>query len=336
MIKNKHFWIGIVLSLSFLGLFLYRADITEIWEVLKQANYIFILPAILVYFFGVWLRALRWQYLLRPLGFVPSHRLFPMIVVGFMVNNVVPGRLGIIARSFLLGGKEGISKMATSATVLVERIFDVLVLLSFLIFPLLFITLPSWAGKIVWIVFPIFVVILICVILVASSDRLTQRIITIVERLAPKRWKQRLINYIESFISGLGLLRNPASLILIFIISLAVWLSEAAVFYIVSLSFGLGQPFYVLLLATSISNLAYALLVSPGGVGPFEYACQQILIFFSIGISTATAYAATLHATIILPPTILGFIFLAAGNLSLSQITKIKDASQPLFEENKD
>lgn len=291
------------------------------WEALSGANYAFILPALLVYFIGVWFRAVRWRYLLKPLGLVPSYRLFPMIVVGFMVNDILPGRLGIVARAFLLGDRAGISKMACGATILVERIFDVLTLLLFLVVPFLFIPLPDWAGRIVWVLTPLSLAVLIFMILVVSSAKLTQRTTRLLEHFAPTRWKQPVSKWVKLFISGLALLRSPGGAVLVFVTSLAVWLCEASVFYIVSLSFGLGQPFYVLLLATSVANLTWAVFMPPGGVGPFDYFCQQILIFFGVGVSVATAYVGTLHAVILLPSIILGFVFLAAGNLSLREVT---------------
>ena len=149
-----------------------------------------------------------------------------------------------------------------------------------------------------------------------------------------------MAKWTELFITGLGQLCSPSGLALLFITSLAVWLSEAAVFYIVSLSFKLGLPFYVVLLATSIANLAWALFMPPGGVGPFDFFGQQILIFFGVGASVAAAYVGALHAVILLPPIILGFIFLATTNLSLKEVTieRVPDSQageKSYFEEGK-
>ena len=208
MIKQRRFWVGLIIAMLFLGLFFHNTDITEMWKVLSGANYAFILPAILVYFIGVWFRAVRWRYLLKPLGSVPSYRLFPMIVIGLMVNGILPGRLGIVARAFLLGDRAGISKMASGATMLVENIFDVLALLLFLGLSPLFVPLPDWVGRIVWVVAPLSLAVLIFMILVASSDKLRQRTTGLLEHFAPTRWKHLMSKWVELFISGLGLLRK--------------------------------------------------------------------------------------------------------------------------------
>jgi hypothetical protein len=324
MIKDRRFWIGLIFALLFLGLFFHKADLTQMWQSLTQANYAFILPAILVYFIGVWFRALRWRFLLKPVGSVSSLRLFPIIVIGHMVNNILPARLGIIARAFILGNREGISKMASGTTIVVERVFDGLVLLLFLIIPLLLTPLPDWANTLVRVVTPLLLVALILMMLIASSERLTQRTIGFLERISPKRWRHRISEWAGLFISGLGVLRSPLGLILIFATSIAVWLCEASIFYLVSMSFALGQPFHVLLLATSVANLTWALLMPPGGIGPFDYFCQQILIFFNVSAPLATAYSGTLHAAILLPAIILGFVFLGAAGLSLREVTRGK------------
>ena len=114
---------------------------------------------------------------------------------------------------------------------------------------------------------------------------------------------------------------------MIFVTSVAVWLCEAGIFYLISLSFALGQPFHILLLATSVANLAWVLFMPPGGVGPFDYFCQQILIFFNVSAPLATAYTGTLHAIILLPAIIAGFVFLGVAGLSLKEVTRGKRES---------
>jgi hypothetical protein len=320
--KRRQFWIGIAFALLFLGLFLRKADLFRMWQSLAAANYIFILPAVLVYLIGVWFRALRWRLLLKPVGSVSTLRLFPVIVIGHMVNNILPGRLGIVARAFILGEREEISKMASGATIVVERVFDGLALLLFLIVPLLFTPLPDWANTVVRVMTPLFLSALILMMLIASYERPTQRAVGFLEHISPERWRHRISEWTGLFISGLGVLHNPPGLILIFVISMAVWLCEAGIFYLVSLSFALGQPFHVLLLAASLANLAWSLFMPPGGVGPFDYFCQRILIFFEVSAPLATAYTATLHATVLLPAIILGFVFLGVVGLSFGEVVR--------------
>src|SRR5512139_2850614 len=106
---------------------------------LRQANYWWIVPGVLVYFVGIWVRTWRWHYLLRPVKIIPLYRLFPLVCIGYFGNNVYPARAGEVIRAFLLRRTEGIAVSASLATIIVERVFDGLVMLLFVFFALPFV-----------------------------------------------------------------------------------------------------------------------------------------------------------------------------------------------------
>ena len=118
--KRRQIWLGIIVSLLFLALFLYNTDFSETKKALGMANGTLIALAILVYFIGVWFRSLRWKYLLKPLAETRTKNLFPLVTIGLMVNDIMPGRLGIVARAYIVGKKQGVSKMASGATIIME------------------------------------------------------------------------------------------------------------------------------------------------------------------------------------------------------------------------
>ncbi|MDY6893450.1 MAG: lysylphosphatidylglycerol synthase transmembrane domain-containing protein [Chloroflexota bacterium] len=320
MLKNRRFWIGVGLSILFLFLFLYQTDFTEMGQALREANYVFLLPGIALYFAGVFFRALRWRYLLRPLGTFSSFLLFPLIVIGFLVNNVLPARLGIVARAYLLGKKEGVSKMAVGGTMVVEQVFDGVTLLLFAAIISLFVPLGGLLQQAVYIAAGLFLGALVLCFILASSQQLTQWAIAMLLRILPTRLGERVEEWLNLLLEGLGIMRSPGRLLILLAMSMPVWLCEAGVFYMVGLSFDLGQPFYVFLLAAAISNLAWALLMTPGGLGPFDYFCQQTLIYFGVAEAAATSYTVVLHAVILLPMIVLGFVFLWVENLSLTRL----------------
>ena len=115
-------------------------------------------------------------------------------------------------------------------------------------------------------------------------------------------------------------MRSPGQLFIVFILAALVWLCEAGLFYMVGFAFDLGLPFYVYLLAMSVANLAWVLLMTQGGLGPFDFALQQILIAFGITVGVASSYALVLHAMILLLTIPLGFVFLWMENLSLTKV----------------
>jgi len=324
LLKSLRFWIGLTITLLFLALFLYplyRTGFAEMGQALREANYFFLLPAILVYFIGVFFRSVRWRYLLKPLGNFSPFRLFPLIIIGFLVNNILPARLGIVARAYILGERERVSKMATAGTVVVEQVFDGVTLLFFIAIIALFgVSIGGVLQNTVYIAAGLFLGALALCFILASSARLARRAIALLLNILPQRWRGRVEEWLVRLIEGLGMIRSPGKLLIIFIVSVLVWLCEAGMFYLVAFSFNLGQPFYVLLLATSISNLAWALLMTQGGLGSFDLACQQTLVFFGVTVGVASSYVLVLHAILLLPVTALGFIFLWWGNLSLAKI----------------
>lgn len=320
MLKSRRFWIGLGISILFLFLFLYRTDFAEMGEALGKANYLFLLPAILIYFVGVFFRSLRWRYLLKPIGSFSAIRLFPLIVIGFLVNNVLPARLGIVARAYILGEKEGKSKMAIGGTMVVEQVFDGVTLLLFAAIISLFVSLEGVLQQAVYVAAGLFLGALALCFIIVYSQRLARRAIALLVHLLPKRWRGKAENWLILLIEGLSILRSPGKLLTVLIISALVWLSEAGTFYMIGFAFDLGLPFHVFLLAAAVANLAWALLMTPGGLGPFDYFCQRTLMHFGVIEAVATSYVIALHAIILLPMIALGFVFLWMENLSLAKI----------------
>src|SRR5690242_1391340 len=139
--KDKlKFWLGLIVSLVFLYLAFQGQDFGKIGQALGEANYWWLLPALGAYFLGVYVRAIRWHYLLGPLKKVSVKRLFPVVVIGYMANDVLPVRMGEVVRAYVLGKRENVSKTGTLATIVVERIMDGITMLLFLATAALFVT----------------------------------------------------------------------------------------------------------------------------------------------------------------------------------------------------
>ncbi|MEW6406293.1 MAG: lysylphosphatidylglycerol synthase transmembrane domain-containing protein, partial [Chloroflexota bacterium] len=129
--KKWQFWLGLVISLVFVWLVIRELKWDEFWLALKTANYWWILPGVAVYFIAVWARAWRWHYLLKPIKLIPTRVMFPITCIGYMGNNIYPARAGEVLRAVILKRKEGVSVSASLATIIVERIFDGVVMLAF-------------------------------------------------------------------------------------------------------------------------------------------------------------------------------------------------------------
>src|SRR3972149_2365438 len=117
---------GILLALLFLYLAFRGSDLDKLRSSLQGANYFWALLLIPCMLVSNVFRAWRWRYLLNPIKKNVSFRnLFSSVMIGYMGNNALP-RVGEVVRPYNLGRLEGISKSAVFATVLVERILDIL------------------------------------------------------------------------------------------------------------------------------------------------------------------------------------------------------------------
>ena len=338
MLRSRRFVLGLAMSALFIGLFLYRVDLEEMWRALASADYRFIAPAVLFYLVSMGWRSLRWRTILRPLGRFPVSRVWPVIIVGYAANNLLPVRLGELVRAYYLGEREGVSKTAALATILVERTFDGLVLMFLAAVVSLFMPLTglfrglgeqahvNWLVLTLGLSVPFGVVgggIVALAVWPGRAGRLLARILGVL----PGRLRNRALGLVASFIGGLSALRTPGGVITIFLLSLSVWLSEAMVYVVLAFGFDIDVAFGhwltmagVLVVAVATSNLGTAVPSSGGGIGPFEFFAQATLIFFGVGAATASAYAVVLHATMLVPVTLLGLVYLWVGDLSLMRL----------------
>src|SRR5512141_190723 len=129
--KKCQFWLGVLISVVFIWLSLRGLRLDQFWGAVQSANYWWLVPGIGVYFVAVWARAWRWHYLLKPIKELPTATMLPITTIGYMGNNIYPARAGEVLRAVILKRKEGVSISASLATIIVERIFDGVVMLAF-------------------------------------------------------------------------------------------------------------------------------------------------------------------------------------------------------------
>ena len=343
MISSGKFWIGIGLSVALLALFFFTVDVGEMVDSLAGANYIFLVPAISAYLVSILFRSMRWRMLLHHMKPISTRRLYPVVTIGYMANDLLPFRLGEYVRSYYVGEREGISKSAALMTVFVERILDALTLLLFLAVIALFVPLSGlagalgdwagWAAPVLMVVFtvPFILVFGILLLFAAFPDR-TRAVATIFVRPLPKRFEAPIRNVIDYFLHGLVPLRSPQMVIRLFLISVPIWLLEALLFFLVAFSFDMqnafpdmGQMAVGMVLVTAISNIGSTVLPTPGGIGLFELITSETLVLLplaSVDGSVAAGFAALVHATLILPMILLGQVFLWTGHMSLRKLTR--------------
>ena len=320
MLKRWQLWLGLIISAIFLYIVLSRMELDQVWLALKTARYWWLIPGVAVYFFGVWARTWRWHYLLRPMLPVPLARLFPVVCIGYMGNNVYPARAGEVIRAYVLRKKEGVSISASLATIVVERIFDGVVMLLFVFFSLPFVPMQPWLRQVVALASLFFFGALVVFFVMAVSPRRSQVVYNwLIERLLPARFRGPARELMDRFVEGLHSLRSGKDVLMIFVTSLVIWLAETVKYWFVMHAFDFSVPFYVLMLMNGVVNLATTIPSSPGYVGTFDAPGIAVLSAYGVNPEEATAYTLILHAALWFPITALGAYYMWRESVSWAE-----------------
>lgn len=331
VVKRLLVWIGIGVSALFLYLALRGLNLVFVWDIIKQANYWWILPGIIIYFVGVWIRTWRWHYMLRQFKAVSVRRLFPVVCIGYAGNNIYPARAGEVIRSYVLKKNEDIPISGSLATVLVERIFDGLIMLLFVFFSLPFVSgIPTQYENFVIALSIIFGVALVVFIAVAARPHWVMKLyVPIATRFIPTKIRPKFDGMVEKFLFGLASLQSPKDVVMIFFTSILIWLAETLKYWFVMHAFSFTVSFITLMLMNGIVNLFTTLPAAPGYIGTFDAPGIEVLVTVGgVDRATAAAYTLVLHAALWLPITALGVYYFFKARLSWSDFEKAAEAAE--------
>lgn len=323
--------IVIGLAVGLIALFLRNADLGRVWESVTSARTDYLSLAVALTGVTFLIRAERWQYLLEPLGPTRFWTVFRTTVIGFGASAVLPARAGEVIRPYLLARREGLSATAAFATILVERILDLVAVLMLLALFLIFFDpgleardsgffLAIRFGGLV--MAPIALAALLVMFFMAGHpDRLHAWLLK-AERIFPARIATIIAKLAKTFAEGFGVVRRPERLLAAIAWSLALWIVIAVALWAVSIAFGIQMPFTGawLMLAPLVVGVA---VPTPGGIGGFHEAYRLGATgFFGADNDTAVGAAIVLHAISVLPVTIAGLLFMVQDGLKLGGMAR--------------
>lgn len=322
--KRWQLWLGVFISAVFLWLALRGLHLGEVWNRVRDANYLWLIPSVATYFVAVWARTWRWDYMLRPLKHIPLRRLFPVVVIGYMGNNIYPFRAGEVLRSYVLRRQEDVPMSASLATVIVERVFDGLVMLVFVFAALPLAPLPSDSIRSVVMVASLafFGALIVFFVIAAVPQRILVLADWFSSRFLPAQWRRPLLDFATRFMVGLGALRSARNVLMIFLSSVVIWLLETVKYWFVMHAFDFEVSFFALMLMNGIVNLATTLPSAPGYIGTFDGPGIAVLVLYGVEQAMATAYTLVLHAALWLPVTLLGAIYMLQVGLGWSDFDR--------------
>jgi len=322
--------LGIALSAAFLYWALHDVNPREVMLHLRQSNLWLLLLSAACATLIFPLRAFRWQVILSPV--IPHVGLGPLwraICIGMMVNNVVPARVGELARAYAITREERrLPFSAAFASLAVDRVFDAVIVMLLMLVALLDPSLPSASDEVsqrlndTLGLGTLFAALLLgsLYLLVFLPGTIIRWYEAITRRVAP-RLEARGREMLEAFASGLSVLRSPGRFALIFLWTLAHWMLNGFAFWIGFRAVGIEASYFAALLVQGVIVVGVAIPQAPGFFGVFEAAARWTLgSVYAITADRAITWAMGFHLLSFIPVTVIGAWYFVRMGLHLGEI----------------
>ncbi|MGE5618406.1 MAG: lysylphosphatidylglycerol synthase transmembrane domain-containing protein [Sphingomonadaceae bacterium] len=308
--------VGIAISGASLVLLLWNIEWDRFWSAMEGADYWWLIPVLFTVGLDMWLKVEKWLMLLIPAGRVSRINLMYSMSVGYLVNTVLPGRLGELARTYMLAKVERVSLMAVLSTVALDRILDVVALALLLAVVLPSTDMPSWVGRSGLLVGGGGVVLLgLCILL--AYPRWRSLFLRLLQSSPSFPGKALVTKWAESLCLGLEGLKGVGPLARITAVTAAIWLITVATAYLALLVFHIQVPIWAPALVVAVTNLGMVVPSSPGYVGVYHYLVVLTLGAFGVEREPALGFAVVLHLAWIVPVCLLGVFGLWRRGLTL-------------------
>jgi uncharacterized protein (TIRG00374 family) len=349
--------VGIVLSAAALYFAFRNVPLHDLLLYLKSINYLWTFPAVILVLVSFFLRALRWQFILASTHKIGIWRAFHPMMIGFMINCILPGRLGEFARPVILHKNEKVPFATGIATVAAERVFDVCALVVFAVitfaainidpeveivfgdFRLNRATLEVLFNRII--LMGIVLIIGIIGISIPVIRRAIHQVILTLPALAffaaeATKTKIRdkacapLIRFVDNIALGFTLIRYPKKIMICMIYSLLVWIIAAFSYYVFSLgSPGVHLSYTEMFAVMVIICLFIALPSVPGFWGVWEAGGVFAMSIFGVSTNAAAGFTLANHGVQVFPVIIVGFISAIITSVNIWQVSYQKKTAKP-------
>jgi glycosyltransferase 2 family protein len=288
-------WIGFALSALAIATFIWRFDLRQLGASLRQLRWWAPLGAAGFFVCSLVVRGLRWRALITPLARPPAGQVRDVLIIGFMVNLLLPARAGELTRALLLARLAGVSRRASLATIGIERLLDGFTLLGGLALLGLLFPVPSWTRHLGWVMLAVVSALAALLLWLALHDA---SLFAVLDRLLffiPSSARRRVIDFLRRFVDGTAAVRSPALLAQAAGLSLLIWSLEIGIYLTMLRGFPTGLPAWAAAMALIVTNFGIAVPSAPGYVGVFEAACGGALMALGLQQEMALSYALSLH-----------------------------------------
>lgn len=308
---------GLLISVVAIAILLYFVDLDNVKQAWKETDYRLVPVAAAILVLSMLARSVAWRTILQEQ--ISVGKSFFTINEGYLLNTVLPFRLGELGRAMLLSTTAGLSFWEILATIVVERIFDVALMAGLLLATIPFVIGADWALQAAVTAAVLVVVGFVVLYLVTRNQEWTMRTF---EKLFG-RWP-KLVEFgrdkLESIFAGFTALTDIRRFLRVFLWMLLSWTFNLTWYYIVLLAFIPGARFLWAAFTVGMTGLGVSIPSSPGFIGVLEGAIVFGLTIFGVDESTAFAYAILSHAIYLAITTVFGIFGLVRDGQSLGQL----------------
>jgi uncharacterized protein (TIRG00374 family) len=309
-------WLGIIVGSIFLYLACRKADLHDMSLALRDARYIYLVPTVILTIGSIFIRAYRWKFLLCPIQSISFPQLFSATSVGLMANNLLPARLGEFVRAYVIG-RANVNRSSAFATIVVERVLDLFVLLFLLTAIFTFFPFPDWVTKAGYLILLLAATTLVCLMLLKAYPGKAEKAFGSILAVLPLRLLRKILKLLRSFIEGLEILGDIWALMITVILSVGLWLMIALAVWSACIAFGFHLPFYAPLIILTFISVGIMIPSAPGFIGTFQFFAVKSLGLFGISGDQALSFSLAFHATQFIPITLVGLFCLWISNVPI-------------------
>ena len=341
--------VGIAISAGALWFTFRGMELRDVFTELAAADPLLMLLSAAAVTGVFWIRAWRWRAILKPIGDTPFRSRFSAVTIGFMGNNLLPARIGEFMRAYALSRQEPIPLVASFASLVIERLFD-----GVLVVTLLFVamSMPGFPAFDVAETIPIIgldggvrlatlargmavfvgAAVLILFALVLMPTRAVRTIERVV-RILPLSFRRPIIDALEAFLAGVSVLRDPGLLLRTAGWSTFLWLFNAVGCWIAFRAFGFELPFVAAVFFQSAIALAVSVPAGPGFIGVYHAMAAFVLAnLWGEPDVNARAFAVGFHLVGFIPVTVIGLYYAWRMGLSMGEVTSSEEVVEDAVE----
>lgn len=315
-----HLLVGLIVSAAAIYLSVRKVDFTALWAFLHSANYFFLVPAVGVQFLCFFLKGIGWRYLLFPAKEgIRVISTTSVLIIGLMVNDLFPAKMGELARAYLMGEREKLPKSLCLSTIIVEHLLDILVLLIFLLILLPLVSLPPWlqtSGTLVG--FLALGMIGVLFFVMRREEKFLKWISRLLIHL-PDRLREKVQAILNNIFQGLRVVTGRY-ILYAFAALVGMWSMVFLLAYLIMAAFGLFLPVHAPIMVIIFAAFGKIIPSSPGGIGTLHYLIIVVLMAFGVSKELALGFAIIFHGIGFLVEVSSGIAVLLAWNLSLGRI----------------